>query len=890
MKKFITATIITALAASAATAVFAETDVQEQHGLGALPIYTDIGIRKPAKSVKLFGEDELPAKFDLRNVDGNGKSYISSVKDQWGTENCWAYAFAASAESCWLKETDGGEEIDVSEDHIDYSTTKTISDQDNPDGGKNKLNTGGQPFMAASYTSRGSGVVLEDDFQYSYGDWYGEEEDTNPIGYLSNIYVKPSFGITDVILSNYFDNNDSGELTDEYYDEMIEQMKNDLYTNKTAVTTSILYDDECFGSLYPTFYNPDGGYNKASHSVTIVGWDDTYPKEYFNTMPKGDGAWIIKDSYGTDIEGRENGYFYLSYYDLSGYCINTQVTGMEDYRDGLPYDNRYYNDKDWFQDSLGYEDNNNTAYGMNVFKKQDGVENVVSVNLAFNGPTEYEVYIADDTDDIDVSSLTPCLTGTKDRAGYYELDLDTTATVSGDSFAVIVKYHDSDGYKIVPVSQKSPYPYWWYDYNLTFTAGTSFISADGSDWEDISAQNKACAIKAFTTDVNKKSVVTIKKTSTDEYTDLSETMVWVYDEEGNRITTNADGTYSLVNGNYTYLAERVPDWQKNYETVSGSFSVSGDMTLEVPVPENLITVTVTETAPSVSNTSLIKINPYLLDRTNISVNHSYGNGEKAATDATLYLVDDNGEKKILEKGKDYDITSSSIYLSKPPYASANPIYYMLSDNEFLYDHRDSLLTYEIVYNDEAQTTDRFYIYVEDLDMLKILNTYIATNSDATENSIENYLIDSIKGTDSVTFSDDFEITPMSIKGKVTVVNGGKTYEQDYNGYTRKLSNMKFIKKTKDGLMYKLNKLDFNGSAYDMYTTPVYYTAAYDENGLQTNIQQVYYFSKYITVPYEINAKTLKLFIWQMSKYYAGKNNTVQIPLTDAVETTIPTIQ
>ena len=131
---------------------------------------------------------------------------------------------------------------------------------------------------------------------------------------------------------------------------------------------------------------------------------------------------------------------------------------------------------------------------------------------------------------------------------------------------------------------------------------------------------------------------------------------------------------------------------------------------------------------------------------------------------------------------------------------------------------------------------------------------------------------------------------MSIKGKVTVVNGGKTYEQDYNGYTRKLSNMKFIKKTKDGLMYKLNKLDFNGSAYDMYTTPVYYTAAYDENGLQTNIQQVYYFSKYITVPYEINAKTLKLFIWQMSKYYAGKNNTVQIPLTDAVETTIPAIQ
>ena len=75
-----------------------------------------------------------------------------------------------------------------------------------------------------------------------------------------------------------------------------------------------------------------------NHAVCIVGWDDTYPRENFNEghLPEGDGAWIVKNSWGSETEyatredgtligkkawgvrneeGLATGYFYLSYYD-----------------------------------------------------------------------------------------------------------------------------------------------------------------------------------------------------------------------------------------------------------------------------------------------------------------------------------------------------------------------------------------------------------------------------------------------------------------------------------------------------------------------------------------------------------------------------------------------
>ena len=71
-------------------------------------------------------------------------------------------------------------------------------------------------------------------------------------------------------------------------------------------------------------YYDASGNEGNNHMVTVVGWDDSYKKENFNSSgsswlktPEHDGAWIVQNSYSQDWG--DNGYFYISYDDKSLY-------------------------------------------------------------------------------------------------------------------------------------------------------------------------------------------------------------------------------------------------------------------------------------------------------------------------------------------------------------------------------------------------------------------------------------------------------------------------------------------------------------------------------------------------------------------------------------------
>ena len=109
-------------------------------------------------------------------------------------------------------------------------------------------------------------------------------------------------------------------------------LKLELY-NGNGVVGAYCHSTSVANSETAAIYNDEK--SQANHQIQIVGWDDNYPKENFLKEAPGNGAWLIKNSWGsrtegyqvngetyyTDngykIDGKACGYYWISYYDKS---------------------------------------------------------------------------------------------------------------------------------------------------------------------------------------------------------------------------------------------------------------------------------------------------------------------------------------------------------------------------------------------------------------------------------------------------------------------------------------------------------------------------------------------------------------------------------------------
>ena len=229
------------------------------------------------------------------------------------------------------------------------------------------------------------------------------------------------------------------------------------------------------------------------HGVSLVGWDDTISREKFRFtldgreyMPEGDGAFILKNSWGGDWG--DEGYFYISYY-CSGFCEESAaVYLLEEKNDNYNTVYQY----DMLGATTAFTEASSEIYGANVFTAR-GAERLRAVSFTtLSENMNYDIYVQ-----VNDGERQHAASGFQRYGGYYTVRLDKEiALKQGDIFTVIIKY-TSRGGRPGSIALESPLDP---ECEKAVSApGQSYLSADGEEWLDLYEDYKAnVCLKAFT--------------------------------------------------------------------------------------------------------------------------------------------------------------------------------------------------------------------------------------------------------------------------------------------------------------------------------------------------------------------------------------------------------
>ena len=397
-------------------------------------------------NVKINPITSLPSKYSL--VDDG---FTTAVKDQQSSGNCWAFTAIAVLESCILKAS--GDNLDLSEENM-----KNIIELYSDYGWKMDTNNGGYDYMPWGYLTSWLGPVSE------VNDLFDDHSTLSPV-INSVMHVQ---NIKFLSRSSYTDNDEIKKAILQY----------------GAVGTGIYYDSYYYNSLTDSYYNwvSSGG----NHAVTIVGWDDTYSKSNFKfaSSIEGDGAWIVRNSWGPNWG--KDGYFYVSYYDATLARPNIENNAYTIIlNDTIKFDKNYQYDiagiTDYFLNS------SSKVWYKNKFTATSD-EYLAAVSTYFEKASNWmaSVYVNGELKDVLSGNTTP---------GYYTFNLNKFISLNaGDVFEVVFNI-TTDGVAGFPISEI-------FSLNkLTYAPEISYVSWDGENWNDLYSFSWAYATHTYTSQV-----------------------------------------------------------------------------------------------------------------------------------------------------------------------------------------------------------------------------------------------------------------------------------------------------------------------------------------------------------------------------------------------------
>lgn len=423
----------------------------------------------------IVGDSGLfPTRYDLRETSG-----VTSVKNQSGHGTCWAHTASASAETDLLQSVP---DIDLSELHtafFAYYGNDQIEPKSNDVDGI--LEEGGNRDIAVNLWSQWIGPVYESRLPYSNTKILNDKAQTEELRYQSDFHLE------NAVMLDY----DKEHSNFEEINALVKQ----LIMEGRAVDSTLYYNySETFNSTYDTT-NSRTHPRFANHAVTIIGWDDSISALNFKNSPKGNGAWLVKNSYGAGFG--KDGYMWVSYYDRSfGEFTTYDLGDKENYQTIYQYDSFVPTQTLCAGDGTVI---NEPTYMADIFHA-DREEQIEAISTYFMSPeTEYEITVYTGLTDGEITSGTASETtyGKAELTGYFTIELDKPVAVGADEdFSVVVKMTNAETPFVVPV-ETSLYAqnyqtdeienissYATYDRIMENSGDNeSYISADGTEWE-----------------------------------------------------------------------------------------------------------------------------------------------------------------------------------------------------------------------------------------------------------------------------------------------------------------------------------------------------------------------------------------------------------------------
>lgn len=450
-----------------------------------------------AASSHLRKSSYLPAQYSLPK-----QGLDTAVKDQGNSSACWAYTTLAGLESSVIRQTDKKLAPNFSARHLAWFGTHL-----NENGsGYGLPETSATDALLGGNLSKGLSLLAS---------WQGACPDTEyPVNTGSNFISESGRYDSELHLQNAdifpAPLQASGTLDADALNTIKEAI-----TQTSAVGVELHADpnaDFRKTSLYST--------QKAiNHTVSIVGWDDSYSKNNFSTPAPGDGAWLVHNSWGASWG--KDGYGYVSYYDDSLQDYTAYSADATDKQGRYRYDNIYQYDALGLGDTADYKSYDRPVSAANIFTADsDQTLKAVSVTSAKPGSVvDIAVYLLYDVAvSPDSGKLVFSQKSTISYGGFHTVDLQTPVQLSaGQRFAVVESIREPSGMYYIPVEVVNLYQNGQQRqidtqgclYREHLPTGCSFVQFGSDDWMDLAkaqpdvypftgSQPGAATIKAYT--------------------------------------------------------------------------------------------------------------------------------------------------------------------------------------------------------------------------------------------------------------------------------------------------------------------------------------------------------------------------------------------------------